>query len=158
MQTEYFKVTKEEYCHISDEAIFLTGDEIINHMPKPHDLGEGWGVKSIVNYLLVFLLGMYILLSVGLYGLAFFIAPVSYGAMFLFVLLAYKAKDRFNKSMSPYIYRNTIKSAEIKSQLFAAPSLEIYFDGPEGKVLRRNFPILYKNNALKVLENSGILK
>jgi hypothetical protein len=36
--------------------------------------------------------------------------------------------------------------------------LVIYFEGPEGKVVRKIIPVLYKKEALPILQEVGLLK
>ena len=42
--------------------------------------------------------------------------------------------------------------------MFSYPRVVVYFDGPEGKVLRRNISVKYKKEAEQILTEEGLLK
>ncbi len=157
MQTKYFRINKKEYCHITDDIIFIINSKKVTRVPKEHDLGEEWGIVSVFNYLLFTFLFVYTAMAVIFYGLYFFKQPINYGALFLLFISFIRVKDGFLSSRTPTITRNKIKSVYFKAPLFSFPRLVIYFEGPEGKVLRKSIPILYKKEALPVLQEAGLI-
>jgi hypothetical protein len=68
-----------------------------------------------------------------------------------------RIQDGFNSSRTPTISRNKIKSVYFKTPKFSYPRLVIYFEGPEGKILKRTISVLYKQEALPVLKETGLL-
>lgn len=157
MQTKYFRVNKNEYCHITDDAIFIISSKDVKHIPPEHELGEGWGIVSVLNYILFALLFFYVAASVTNSGVYFFKQSLNYGALFLLFLSFKRIKDGFISSKTPTINRSKIRSVYFKAPTFSYPRLVIYFDGPEGKVLRRTIPVLYKQEALPVLEEMKLV-
>jgi hypothetical protein len=157
MQTKYFRINKKEYCHINDEVIFIIGSKQVTRVPLEHELSEAWGIVSIINYILFVLLFVYVSVSINLKGGYFFKEPYNYGALFLMILSFIRIQQGMVTSKTATIYRNKIKSVYFKTPFFSYPRLVIYFEGPEGKVLRRIFPILYKQEALPVLKEVGLL-
>jgi len=158
IQTKYFRTSKKEYCHITDDAIFIFNSKVPTRVPLEHDLGEGWAVASILNYILFTFLFVYVAGSASYYGVSFFKKPINYGAVFLLYISFIRVKDGFISSKTPTIPRNKIKSVYFKTPKFSYPRLIIYFVGPGEKVLRRTISVLYKQEALPVLEETGVLK
>lgn len=158
MQTKYFRINKNEYCHITDDTIFIISSKDVKHIPPEHTLGEGWGIISILNYILFALLLVYVSASVGGSGIGFFEQPLNYAALFLLVLSLKRIQDGFTSSKTPTISRSKIRSVYFKTPKFSYPRLVIYFEGPEGKVLRRTIPVLYKKEALPVLEETKLVQ
>jgi hypothetical protein len=157
MKTKYFRINKKEYCHITDDTIFIINSKDIVRIPLEHDLGEEWGIVSVLNYLLFTLLFVYTGIAVSYYGLYFFKHPINYGALFLLFISFIRIKNGFLSSRTPTIIRNKIKSIHFKTPIFSFPRIVIYFEGPEGKVLRKIIPILYKKEAIPVLKETGLL-
>ena len=158
MQTTYFRVSKKEYLHITDDTIFIFNSKEPSRIPLEFELGEGWGIASVFNYLMfAFLIG-YTFVSINNDGIYFFKHSLNYGALFLLFISFVRIKNGFISSRTPTINRSKIKSVYFKTPKFSYPRLVVYFDGPEGKVLRRTFSILYKNEALPVLKAAGLLK
>lgn len=158
MQTKYFRVNKNEYCHITDDTIFIISSKDVKHIPPEHTLGEGWGIISILNYILFALLLVYVSTSVGVSGIGFFEQPLNYAALFLLVLSLKRIQDGFTSSKTPTINRSKIRSVYFKTPKFSYPRLVIYFEGPEGKVLRRTIPVLYTKEALPVLREAKLVQ
>ncbi|HEX8516725.1 MAG TPA: hypothetical protein VF868_11035 [Bacteroidia bacterium] len=158
MQTRYFRVNKEEYCHVTDEAVFITNSKTPQHIPLEHELGEGWGIISVLNYITFFFLFVYTAVSATYYGIDFIKEPLNYGALFLLFLSFKRMQNGFNGSRTPTIQRSKIKNVLLKTPRFSYPRVVIYFEGPEGKTLRRIIRVLYKQEALPVLQETGLLK
>lgn len=158
MEKSYFRINSREYCHINDEYIFIVNTKEPTRIPVAFDLGEGWGVMSTLNYLVFAFLFVYTAASLTFYGYDFFIHPINYGAIILLLMAFMRVKEGFLSSRTPTIIRKTIKFVILKTPRFASPHILIYFDGPEGKVVRRKIPILYKKEALPVLQAKGLLK
>lgn len=158
MQTKYFRINKKEYCHITDDAIFIINSKEVARIPLEHDLGEAWGIVSILNYLLFTFLFVFTAISIAYYGFYFFKQPINYGALFLLFISFMRVKEGFLSSRTPTIIRNKIKSVYFKTPKFSFPRLVIYFDGPEGKVVRKIIPVLYKKEALPILQEAGLMK
>jgi len=157
MQTKYFRVNKKEYCHITDELIFIVNSKTPSRIPLEHDLGEGWGIMSVLNYITFFFLFVYVAVSATYYGIDFVKQPLNYGALFLLFLSFKRVQDGFNGSRTPTITRSKIRNLLFKTPRFSYPRIVIYFEGPEGKVLKRTIPVLYKQEALPVLRETGLL-
>lgn len=157
MQTKYFRVNKKEYCHITDDSVFVINTKEVIRVPLQHELGEGWGVLSILNYIFFAFIFIYTVISMSYYGADFFMQPVNYGALFLLFLSFIRIKKGLVSSNTPAIQRNKIRSVYFKAPIFSFPRVVIYFEGPEGKVLRKIVPVLYKKEALPVLEAAGLL-
>lgn len=157
MQTKYFRTSSKEYCHITDDTIFIFNSTNPHRIPYEFELSEAWGIFSILNYILFFFLFAYTAISITYYGMGFFRQPLNYGALFLLVLSLKRVQDGFNTSKTPNIPRNKIKSVYFKTPRFSYPRLVIYFEGPEGKVLRRTISVLYKQEALPVLKETGLI-
>ena len=112
----------------------------------------------MMNYILfVFLFG-YLMFTASNNGINFLKHPLNYGALFLLFLSFIRIKNGFMASKTPTITRSKIKSVYFKTPRFSYPRLVIYFEGPEGKVLKRTFSVLYKQEALPVLKEVGLLK
>lgn len=158
MQTKYFRISKKEYCHITDDQIFIFNTREPTRIPLEHELGEGWGVLSILNYITFFFLFVYVAISITYYGMDFFKIWINYGALLLLFLSFKRIQDGFNSSRTPTIQRNKIKNVLLKTPKFSYPRLLVYFEGPEGKVLRRKIPVLYKKEALPVLKETGVFE
>jgi len=157
MQTKFFRTSKREYCHISDDALFIFNSKQPTRIPLEHELGEGWGIFSVLNYILFFFLFAYAAISITYYGINFFKNPINYGGLFLLFLSLKRIQDGFNSSKTPMIPRDKIRSVYFKTPRFSYPRLVIYFEGPEGKVLRRSISVMYKQEALPVLKETGLL-
>ena len=126
-------------------------------VPLEFELGEGWGIASIFNYLLFAFLFVYCSVCISYYDIDFFKEAINYGALFLLFLSFIRIKNAFLSSRTPTITRNKIKSVYFKTPRFSYPRVVIYFTGPEGKVLRKTIPVLYKKEALAVLKETGLL-
>ena len=157
MQTKYFRVNKKEYCHVTDDAVFVVNTKHVVRIPLEHELGEGWGVLSILNYIFFAFIFVYTTISLSYYGGSFFKHPVNYGALFLLFLSFIRIKNGLMSSNTPTIPRSKIRTVYFKTPKFSFPRVVIYFEGPEGKVLRKIIPVLYKKEALPVLEDTGLL-
>ena len=157
MQTKYFRVNKKEYCHITDDLIFIINSKEVTRVPLEFELGEGWGVLSVFNYILFTFLFVYTAGSVSYYGIEFFKHPVNYGALFLLFISFIRVKEGFMSSRTPTITRSKIRSVYFKTPKFSYPRVVIYFEGPEGKVLRKIIPVLYKKEALPVLNEAQLV-
>jgi hypothetical protein len=157
MQTRYFRINKKEYCHITDDTIFIINTKQPTRIPLEHELGEGWGIASILNYIFFAFIFVYTAISVSYYGIHFFKHPLNYGALFLLFISFVRVKNGFISSKTPTIKREKIRSVYFKTPRFSFPRVVIYFDGPEGKVLRKSIPVLYKKEALSVLEETGLM-
>ncbi len=156
MQTTYFRISNEEYCHINDEYIFIFNTKQPTRIPPAHELNESWGVLSILNYILFGFLFVYTVVSVNNYGLDFFLHPLNYGALILLLMSVTRVKEGFLSSKTPMIERKKIKSIHLKAPKFSYPRIVIYFEGPQGKTLRRTIRVLYKKEAIQVMENAGL--
>ena len=157
MPTSYFRTSKKEYCHISDEYIFIFNSKEPTRIPEEFELGEGWGILSVFNYIFFFLIFSYSAVSIIYYGMEFFTHIINYGGLFLLFVSLKRIQDGINSSKSPTIARKKIKSILFKTPRFSYPRVVIYFDGPEGKVLRRTISVLYKQEALDVLKKTGLV-
>lgn len=157
MQTKYFRINKKEYCHITDDKIFILNSKEVIRIPLEHELGEEWGILSILNYFLFAFLFLYTAFSLSYYGTVFFSFLLNYGAVFLLLISFIRIKEGFLSSKTPTILRSKIKSVYLKTPFYSFPRLVIYFEGPEGKVLRKIIPILYKKEALPILKDLGYL-
>ena len=155
MQTTHFRVNKKEYCHITDGEIFIINKKEPTFIPEEFELSEAWGIASILNYILFIFLFVFVAASVNTSGLLFFKYPINYGAIFLLIISFMRLKDGFNSSRTPTIKRNKIKSVYFKTPFYSFPRFIVYFEGPEGKVLRRVIPVLYKQEALPILKEAG---
>ncbi|MBL7882846.1 MAG: hypothetical protein JNL69_02170, partial [Bacteroidia bacterium] len=152
IESNYFRVNKKEYCHITDDYIFIFNSKQPTRIPKEHDLGEGWGIMSILNYIFFAFIFLYNVVSIIYYGSNYFINPINYAALFLLYLSMKRIMDGLNSSRTPTIQRSKIKSTYLKTPAFSYPRFVVYFEGPEGKVLKRIIPILYKKEAQPLLE------
>jgi len=157
MQTTYFRLNKKEYCHLTNEYIFISNQKTPVRIPAEHDLGDAWSVFSVLNYIFFFLLFAYTALSVNYYGAAFFRHIENYGALFLLLLSFMRLKNGLLGSKTPTINRKKIKAVYLKTPRFSFPRLVVYFEGPENKVLRRIIPVLYKQEAEPVLKSAGLI-
>lgn len=157
MQTKYFKINKKEYCHITDDTIFIINSKEVTRIPLEFELGEAWGIVSILNYLLFAFLFVYTAICTSYFGINFLKEPINYGALFLLFTSFIRIRDGLVSSRTPTIKRSTIKSVHFKTPKFSYPRLVIYFAGPEGKVLRKIIPIMYKQEALPILKETGII-
>lgn len=157
MQTKYFRTSKKEYCHITEDMVFIFNTKDPGRIPLEHSLGEGWGIASVLNYIVFFLLFLYNALSAAYYKLDYIKQPLNYCALFLLFLSFKRIQDGFNGSKTPAIKRSKIRSVYFKTPKFSYPRLVIYFEGPEGRVLRRTISVLYKQEALPVLKETGLI-
>ena len=158
MQANYFRINKKEYCHITDDKIFIINSKEVTRVPLEHDVSEAWGIESILNYLVFAFLFGYTGISVSHYGADFFKEPINYGGILILLISFVRVKNGFLSSRTPCISRNKIRSVYFKTPWYSFTQLIVYFEGPEGKVLRRIIPVLYKQEALPVLKESGLLK
>jgi hypothetical protein len=158
MKTTYFKATSKEYCHVNDEFIFIFNSKEPTRIPLEFDLSETWGIASMINYIVFGLLLLYTGFSVLYYKINYFKYPVNYGALFLLFLTLKRINDGMHASKTPTIRRSSIKSASIQTPWFSFPRLVVYFDGPEGKVLKRSISIYRKKEAIQVLTEAGVIK
>ncbi len=158
MQVNYFRINKKEYCHITEDKLFIINSKEVKRIPLEHDLSEAWGIVSVLNYLVFAFLFAYISISASNYGVDFFKEPINYGGILLLLLSFIRIKNGFLSSNTPCISRNKIKNVYFKTPWYSFPQLVIYFEGPEGKLLRRIIPILNKQEALLVLTDAGLLK
>ena len=157
MQANYFRINKKEYCHITEDKIFIINSKEVKRIPLEHDVSEAWGITSILNYLVFGFLFVYISISVSYYGADFFKEPINYGGLLLLLISFVRVKNGFLTSSTPCISRRKIKSVYFKTPWYSFPRLVIYFEGPEGKMLRRIIPILNKQEALQVLKEAGLV-
>lgn len=157
MQSNYFRINKKEFCHVTDEHVFIFNSKEPTRIPKEHDLSEAWGIMSMLNYIFFFLIVVYTAFSVMYYGGNFFLNPVNYAAIFLLILSMKRIMDGKFSSRTPSIQRSKIRSVQFKAPKFSYPRVVIFFEGPEGKVLKRVIPVLYKQEALPVLERTKLL-
>ena len=156
--TKHFRTTTNEYCHVSDDAVFIFNSKEPNRIPLEHELGNAWGIKSVLNYIFFAMILMYTMFSVSYYGANFFKEPLNYGALLLLFMSFVRIKEASVSSDTPTIARSKIKSVYLKTPKFSFPRVVIYFDGPEGKVLRRSISVKYRQEAQQVLEETGLLK
>jgi hypothetical protein len=155
MQTKYFRTSKKEYCHITDDTIFIFNSKEPNRIPLEHEVSNAWGILSVLNYILFFFLFAYVAISVNVYGFSFFKHVANYGGLFLLFISFMRIQRGLTSSNTPTIQRSKIKGIHFKTPPFSYPRLLIYFEGPEGKVLRRSISILYKREALPILKEVG---
>lgn len=157
IQSTYFRVNKKEYCHITDKEIFIFGSKTPTHVPEEHTLSEAWGILSVLNYIFFLFIFTYTAISVSAQEIMFFKSIYNYGVLALLVLSFIRVQQGFITSKTPTIPLNKVKSVYFKTPIFSFPRLLIYFEGPEGKILQRTIPVLYKQEALPVLQNSKLL-
>ena len=112
---------------------------------------------SLLNYFLFFLLLIYIAFSTTNSGLDFFLNPINYGAIIILFYSLVRMKNGFLTSKTPTIKRSKIQTTYFKTPKFSYPRLEIYFEGPEGKILKRTIATLYSKEALPILKETGLL-
>jgi hypothetical protein len=158
MSTKYFRTTTKEYCHISSDMIFIFNTKEPTRIPLEHELGNAWSVKAVLNYIAFGIMFIYTGTSVSYYGGGFFLRPVNYGALLLLMITFMRMKEYMISSNTPTIPRSKIKNVLFKTPRFSYPRLVIYFDGPEGKVLRRTIAVKYKKEALPVLKETGLIR
>lgn len=157
METKYFRINKKEYCHITDDTIFIINTKHVTRIPIEHELGEGWGIISVLNYIFFAFIFVYTAVSLSYYGIYFFKHLLNYGALFLLFISFIRVKNGFVSSTTPTIRRKKIRSVYFKTPWFSFPRVVVYFEGPEGKIVRKTIPVLYKKEALPVLRKTGIL-
>lgn len=158
VSSNYFRINQKEYCHITDDVLFIVNGKDVKRIPLEHDLSEAWGIVSVLNYLVFTVLFVYVTVSVNTKGADFFMHLPNYGALLLMVLSFMRIHRGTVTSRTPTIRRNKIRSTVFETPVFSFPRLTIYFEGPEGKVLQKIVPVLYKQEALQVLEKTGLLK
>lgn len=158
MQTNYFRINKKEYCHITEDKLFIINSKEVKRIPLEHDVSEAWGIVSILNYLIFVFLFAYVSIAASHYGTVFFMEPINYGGVLLLLLSFIRVKNGFLTSSTPCISRNKIKSVYFKTPWYSFPRVVVYFEGPEGKVLRRIIPVLNKQEAMNVLKETGLIK
>lgn len=157
MNTVFFRVNKKEYCHITDEYVFVTNEKVPSRIPLEHELSDAWGVVSVLNYIFFGLIFIYTAISINYYGIEFFKHIENYGAILLLILSLIRMKNGQLGSKTPTIARKSIRAVYFKTPKFSFPRVVLYFEGPEGKVLRRIIPVRYKKEAETALKNSGII-
>lgn len=155
--TKYFRTTTDEYCHISDDTVFIFNTTAPTRIPLEHEVSDAWGIKSVLNYIFFVMILMYTMFSVSYYGINFFKQPLNYGALLLLFMSFVKIKEGFLSSTTPTIQRSKIKTVHFKTPMFSYPRVVIYFEGPEGKVLRRSISVKYKQEGLQVLRETGLM-
>ncbi len=155
--TKYFRTTTDEYCHISDDTVFIFNTKEPTRIPLEHEVSDAWGIKSVLNYIFFVMILFYTMFSVSYYGAGFFMQPLNYGALLLLFISFVKIKDGFVSSSTPTIQRSKIKTVHFKTPMFSFARVVIYFEGPEGKVLRRSISVKYKQEAEQVLKETGLL-
>lgn len=158
MQTRFFRINTKEYCHISDDTLFIINSKEVMRVPLEHELDESWGIISILNYLVFAFLFLYTALSITYYKFDFFLHPWNYGALLLLLVAFNRVKEGFQTSRTPMIPRHKITNVELRTPRFSYPRLVVFFNGPQGKILKKVIPILYKQEALPVLKEMGLLK
>ncbi len=156
MQTNYFRINKKEYCHFTEDYIFITNTKTPTFIPEEHDLGESYSISSILNYIFFAFIMAYCFFAIAYYGKQFFAEPLNYAAIFLLILSMRRVQQGFNASKSPSINRSKLKNILFKTPKFSFPRLEIYFVGPNNKTLKRTISVLYKKEALNILEKENI--
>src|SRR3970040_1603130 len=114
MQTKYFRINKKEYCHITDDTVFIINSKEVTRIPLEHELGEEWGIISVFNYIIFILLFGYNAFAITYYGISFFKQPINYGAIFLLFISFIRIKQGFLSSSTPTISRSKIKSVFLK--------------------------------------------
>lgn len=152
IQSRYFRASPKEYCHITDKEIFIFSSKTPNHIPAEHELSEAWGIISILNYLFFIFIFAYTTISITSQEINFFKNIYNYGVLILLALSFMRIQKGFITSKTPTIPLKKIKLTYFKIPLFSYPRLVVYFEGPEGKTLRRIIPVLYKQEALPILE------
>ncbi|OFZ00283.1 MAG: hypothetical protein A3K10_05355 [Bacteroidetes bacterium RIFCSPLOWO2_12_FULL_31_6] len=156
--TKYFRTTTNEYCHITDDTIFIFNTKEPTRIPLEHEVSDAWGIKSVLNYIFFAMILLYTMFSVSYYGAQFFTQPLNYGALLLLFLSFVKIKEGFISSSTPTIQRSKIRSVHFKSPKFSYPRVVIYFEGPEGKVLRRSISVKYRQEGLQILKETGLVQ
>lgn len=157
MERSYFRVNRKEYCHINDEFIFIVNTKEPTRIPSAFELGEGWGIVSVLNYIIFTLLFVYTALTISAYGMEFFLHPVNYGALLLVFYFMARIREGFVSSRTPTIDRKLIRRTEVKTPKYSFPRFVVYFDGPEGKLLKRVIRIYHPKEALPVLKEKGFV-
>lgn len=155
--TKYFRTTTGEYCHISDDTVFIFNTKEPTRIPLEHEVSDAWGIKSVLNYIFFAFILFYTMFSLSYYGVSFFKHILNYGALLLLVLSFMQIKEAFVSSSTPTIQRSKIKNVHFKTPMFSYPRVLIYFEGPEGKVLRRSISVKYKQEGLQILKESGLM-
>lgn len=157
MITKYFRVNKKEYCHLTEDFIFISNEKKPTRIPLEHELSDAWGVWSILNYLFFIFIFLYTSLAVNYYGIYFFKYVINYGALVLLFMSFVRLKNGLNSSKTPSITRSKVQSVYLKTPRFSYPRIVIYFVGPEKKILKRMIPVLYRKEAEQVLKEAGLL-
>lgn len=155
--TKYFRTTTGEYCHIDDDTVYIFNTKEPTRIPLEHEVSDAWGIKSVLNYIFFALILFYTMFSMSYYGSAFFKHILNYGALLLLVLSFIQIKEAFVSSSTPTIQRNKIKTVHFKTPIFSYPRVLIYFEGPEGKILRRSISVKYKQEGIQILKESGLM-
>jgi hypothetical protein len=155
--TKYFRTTTGEFCHIDDETVYIFNTKEPTRIPLEHEVSDAWGIKSVLNYIFFVMILMYTMFSVSYYGINFFKQLLNYGALLLLFMSFVKIKEGFISSTTPTIQRSKIKTVHFKTPMFSYPRVVIYFEGPEGKVLRRSISVKYKQEGQQILKDSGLM-
>ena len=155
--TKYFRTTTDEYCHIDDDTVYIFNTKEPTRIPLEHEVSDAWGIKSVLNYIFFVMILLYTLFSVSYYGGRFFMQPLNYGALLLLFMSFIKMKEGTISSSTPTIQRKKIKTVHFKTPMFSYPRVVIYFEGPEGKVLRRSISVKYKQEGLQILKETGLV-
>lgn len=158
MNTRHFRTTTKEYCHINNDVVFIFNTKEPTRIPLEHELGNAWAVKSILNYIFFGIMLLYNMVSISFYGLNYFTNYWNFGALLLWYISFMKIREAVVSSNTPTIPRNKIKSVHLKTPMFSFPRVVIYFEGPEGKVLRRSISVKYKQEAIQVLKETGLME
>ena len=106
--TKYFRTTTGEYCHISDDTVFIFNTKEPTRIPLEHEVSDAWGIKSVLNYIFFAFILFYTMFSLSYYGVNFFKHILNYGALLLLLLSFMQIKEAFVSSSSPTIQRNKI--------------------------------------------------
>lgn len=157
METHFFRINKKEYCHISKEQVFIISGTEVKRIPEEHELGDAWSVSSILNYIFFLFMLVYVGFTVTVYGELFFSHIYNYGVLLLLLMSFVRVKSGFETSSTATISRHRIKTVHLKTPMFSFPRLDIYFNGHEGKVLKKTIPVLYTQEAIPVLKSTGLM-
>ncbi|MFL5765275.1 MAG: hypothetical protein ACJ77K_15130 [Bacteroidia bacterium] len=156
--TRYFRTTTKEYCHISDDAVFIFNSKEPTRIPLEHELGDAWSVKAVINYIWFGLITLYLMFAATYYGNRFFTVWDNYPAILLLFWTFIRMRNFMVGSTTPTIQRSKITNVLFKKPAFSFAKLVIYFEGPEGKILRRIISVKYPKEAMPVLIESGLMK
>src|ERR1043166_1443074 len=149
--TRFFRTTTKEYCHISEDTVFIFNSAQPTRIPLEHEFGDAWSIKAVMNFIGLGLITLYLMFAAGYYGNNFFKVIDNYPAILIFFLLFIRMKNFMVGSTTPTIQRNKITNVIFKKPVFSFARILIYFEGPEGKILRRAISVKYPKEAMPVL-------